>query len=575
MKYSKNWLYIDVLIFITFLPFFFVLPFLIKIFVIVGICFVYKKNTPVLWILGFLAIFFTFYNFWQIRDFKIYIQFLVSMLIWGVYLQRTKEINGYIKLAPVIFFGLGLVLFQNVYMLFYVIFEIFLFLVLAFMEFYPLKKAVFVAGRVFVLSLPFVVILFLFFPRVHQKHFFFGFSSKSYESGFSNVLKTTAKKITLTKVPVVEFKLSKNYPNVYLRGEVLNYYTNGIWIKGFSYPDRLLSASDLQTYYLKEYPNLKRYIFALDLPIKSEYGFLNKNYVLKSKKPIKSMLFIKIVSALKYKLSPVNFPYYDLFFDKRYNKHAQKLALKFLKIKDEKKRLQKIIEFFKAQKFVYTLNPKNLDGINIVDSFFREKKGYCVHFASAFTLFCRMASIPARVVVGYLGQNPINGYYKVYSKDAHAWSEVLVNNKWVRVDPTKFAVKSEVKENKSDNLSRYLAYVRYLIEEWILKYNVLKQEKILKFFKAHFVKIIISFFVFVVLVLFFVKNLQKKELLEPLYKKLKKRPHKQSVYEFLSSFNDKRLDEINELYHKIVFYKSTKEDVKKLKRLIKNYKGEK
>ncbi len=579
MRYSKNWLYIDILVFVTFLPFFFVLPVLMKVFVIVGAYFVYKKKTSVLWLLGAFSIVFSFYNFWEFKDFRLYVKFLASMLVWGYYLQRTKEVNFYVKLTPFLFFGLGIVFFQNVYMLFYLLFEIFIFLVLVFYRYMNLKDSLIKSFQVFLFSLPLVILLFLFFPRVHQRHFIFGFSGENYSSSFSGIVKASNESVTLSKTPVVEFKLSKIYPKIYLRGDVLNIYKNGEWVRGISIKDKLVSISDLEVYYLKEYPNLQNYIFAVDLPIESEYGKLDENFVLKSKKPINKLLFIQITSALNYKLSPVKFPFIDLVYDKTKNLNAQKEAKRFLKIKDEKKRLSEIIKFFKSQKIVYSLKPKNLDPLNIVDSLFEKKRGYCTHFASAFTLFCRMAGLPARVVVGYMSNSSIKGYYKIYSKDAHAWSEVLINGIWVRVDPTEFAYKNEsIKEFakvKPNYLDVYLSYIRFLIEEWILKYDAFKQEKFLKFFKAHFVTIIISFLIFVVLIVLIAKNLRRKELLDPLYKKLKKRPQKQSVYEFLSSFNDKRLDEINELYQKIVFYKSTKEDIKKLKRLIKNYKGEK
>jgi len=54
---------------------------------------------------------------------------------------------------------------------------------------------------------------------------------------------------------------------------------------------------------------------------------------------------------------------------------------------------------------------------------------------------------------------------------------------------------------------------------------------------------------------------KKKSLLEPLFKKIR-RPHKESVYSFLKSFNNEKLDEINELYHKITYYKVIKEEIK-------------
>ena len=75
-----------------------------------------------------------------------------------------------------------------------------------------------------------------------------------------------------------------------------------------------------------------------------------------------------------------------------------------------------------------------------VDEFlFSTRKGFCEHFASAFTVVMRAAGIPARVVTGYQGGefNPYGGYLIVRQSDAHAWSEVWIGRRgWRRVDPT-------------------------------------------------------------------------------------------------------------------------------------------
>ena len=77
---------------------------------------------------------------------------------------------------------------------------------------------------------------------------------------------------------------------------------------------------------------------------------------------------------------------------------------------------------------------------NSVDDFlFNTRRGFCEHFASAFTMLARAAGIPARVVTGYQGGefNPMSGYLIVRQSDAHAWSEVWLEGRgWVRVDPT-------------------------------------------------------------------------------------------------------------------------------------------
>ena len=75
-----------------------------------------------------------------------------------------------------------------------------------------------------------------------------------------------------------------------------------------------------------------------------------------------------------------------------------------------------------------------------VDDFvFNTQRGFCEHYASAFTFLMRAAGIPSRVVTGYQGgfYNSVGDYWVVRQSDAHAWSEVwLAGRGWVRVDPT-------------------------------------------------------------------------------------------------------------------------------------------
>ncbi len=98
-----------------------------------------------------------------------------------------------------------------------------------------------------------------------------------------------------------------------------------------------------------------------------------------------------------------------------------------------------MLGMFRQQPFEYTMQPPRLAD-NAMDEFlFETRKGFCEHYASAFTLVMRAAGIPARVVTGYQGGefNPVGGYLLVRQSDAHAWSEVWVDGEgWVRVDPT-------------------------------------------------------------------------------------------------------------------------------------------
>ncbi len=108
--------------------------------------------------------------------------------------------------------------------------------------------------------------------------------------------------------------------------------------------------------------------------------------------------------------------------------------------------ITKFIQTALAQNAEYTLKPgmAPLDE-DIVDYFlFENKRGYCVHFASAATLMFRMMGIPARYVTGYKVNKGLfypledGTYYAVISdKYAHAWPEIYIKDKgWVPVEVT-------------------------------------------------------------------------------------------------------------------------------------------
>lgn len=99
----------------------------------------------------------------------------------------------------------------------------------------------------------------------------------------------------------------------------------------------------------------------------------------------------------------------------------------------------KALQFFSEENFVYALDQVRLPENNPMDYFlFQKRRGFCESYASAFTLLMRASGIPARVVTGYQGgeYNAISGVWVIRQSDAHAWSEVLINGVWRRVDPT-------------------------------------------------------------------------------------------------------------------------------------------
>ena len=160
------------------------------------------------------------------------------------------------------------------------------------------------------------------------------------------------------------------------------------------------------------------------------------------------------------------------------------------------------LRFFRNENFYYTLQPPLLGEHAIDDFMFTTRRGFCEHFAAAYVVLMRAAGIPARVVTGYQGGelNPIDGYLTVRQSDAHAWAEIWIADKgWLRVDPTAAVAPSRIERGISAALpsdeslpalvridTDWLRNLRNRWEaannawnQWVLGYNPQRQRELL------------------------------------------------------------------------------------------------
>jgi protein-glutamine gamma-glutamyltransferase len=103
--------------------------------------------------------------------------------------------------------------------------------------------------------------------------------------------------------------------------------------------------------------------------------------------------------------------------------------------------VQLALSYIRTQGFSYTLEPGVYLGAQPLEEFFLQRRiGFCEHFSASFATLMRMAGVPSRVVVGYLGgeySDHNGGYLIVKQSDVHAWTEVwLKNYGWLLIDPT-------------------------------------------------------------------------------------------------------------------------------------------
>jgi len=95
----------------------------------------------------------------------------------------------------------------------------------------------------------------------------------------------------------------------------------------------------------------------------------------------------------------------------------------------------------------YSLNPPLVPSQADAAEFFifQSRRGACDMFATALAVMCRAVDVPSRVVTGYAPGKQVEGSsegnmkrFAVRDRDAHAWVEIYVNEKWgwVPIDPT-------------------------------------------------------------------------------------------------------------------------------------------
>ena len=187
-------------------------------------------------------------------------------------------------------------------------------------------------------------------------------------------------------------------------------------------------------------PHGARWMFALDHPIKTARGaMLARGDYLWSFQPIRKSRQYEVVSSestahdisAKERSDALEVPasispaVRDLAYSWTVRNH------------DARGVVTSALQFFRTQGFGYSLTPGEYH--NLDEFLFRGRVGFCEHYATSFATLMRLAGIPARVVVGYLGgeYNDLGHFFLVRQADAHAWCEIwLPENGWTRVDPT-------------------------------------------------------------------------------------------------------------------------------------------
>jgi hypothetical protein len=98
----------------------------------------------------------------------------------------------------------------------------------------------------------------------------------------------------------------------------------------------------------------------------------------------------------------------------------------------------RLLQGWFQREFDYSLEIQSGHGTSAIESFLRQRGGYCEQFAGTYAAMMRTLGIPARVAVGFTpGIELETGVFAVQGRHAHAWPEVWFDGVgWIGFEPT-------------------------------------------------------------------------------------------------------------------------------------------
>ncbi len=373
------------------------------------------------------------------------------------------------------------------------------------------------AGTLLLQAVPFMLVLFLLFPRVNGPLWGLPQDANSSRSGLPE---------TITAGSISDLVLNGNIafrarfdgappPNssLYWRGPVMDEFDGRSWRPTYGanlprHAPQIEARGTPVDYEITLEAHNQRWLLALDAPVGLPDGaLLTSRLQAIAREPVRlrSRFQFRAVTDFRFgRDEPQSALDNALRLPRQGNLKARALAAEWKQRHPKPEGIvAEALTLFRREAFVYTLQPPLL-GDNPVDEFlFESRRGFCEHYASAFVFLMRAAGVPARIVAGYQGgeANPVDGYIVVRQSDAHAWAEVWTAEKgWQRVDPTAAIAPSRVEEGIATALPAgeplpvmarldldWLRQLRFRWEainnrwnQWVLGYNPERQRELLQ-----------------------------------------------------------------------------------------------
>lgn len=340
----------------------------------------------------------------------------------------------------------------------------------------PLATVLRRAGSLLVQALPVMLIMFVLFPRIPGP--LWGLPKDAYggTTGLDDSM-TPGSISQLSQSDEVAFRVAfEDAPPparlLYWRGPVFWYTDGRSWM-----PNRqdvpppsapgpgFVPEGEAVDYTITLEPTNRRWLYALDLPVSAPEGARRtSDLYFMAAEPVRRLTRYTLRSYPSYRTGALTVT--DRVRGLQLPGNNPRVRALGQRWRAETGRdpgagreiVRRALRYFREQPFFYTLQPPLLRGRDPLDRFLLEtRRGFCEHYAAAFTLLMRAAGVPARVVTGYQGGelNPLGGYMIVRQRDAHAWSEVWLEGEgWVRFDPTGAVAPSRIERGIDNALER-------------------------------------------------------------------------------------------------------------------------
>jgi transglutaminase-like putative cysteine protease len=307
------------------------------------------------------------------------------------------------------------------------------------------------AGNMLLQSLPLMLLLFVFFPRMEplwrmplpQERNLTGLSDSMAPADIAELSRSTALAFRASFADGIPPRV-----DLYWRALTFERFDGRRWSQAdaaaLEAPPVWQKRGEEVQYSILAQPSGQTWLFALDVA-QSRQGQIRQlgDFRLKHYTPLQQSLLYQVSSwpdSLRQLQLPAAERRRNLQLPAAGDPRSRTWAQSLRKDHESDEQLVRaVLQHFNREAFYYTLKPP-AQGSDTIDAFlFDTRRGFCAHYAGAMTFVLRAAGVPSRVVAGYQGGelNSAGGYVSVRQFDAHAWVEYwLPERGWISVDPT-------------------------------------------------------------------------------------------------------------------------------------------